>query len=96
MKGTNNKSKEKALYFLKRAKETSDLATKLVLLNNSYNSFDSLKPAYAVVFLNKYEFQTIINACANDSDCDVQCSLTNYNLENFCNLLQAEIEKCLN
>ena len=96
MKGANNKSKEKAQYFLKRAKETSDLEAKLILLNNAYNCFDSLKPAFSVVFMGKDEFQAIINACAKDSDWDLACSPTHYNLENLCGLLQSEIEKKLN
>lgn len=83
---------EKARYFFERAKETSDLEAKLILLNNAYNCFDGLKPAYSVVFMSKDEFQALINACANDSDCDLKCSPAHYDLQNFCNLLTLEIE----
>ncbi len=83
---------EKARYFFERAKETSDLEAKLILLNNAYNCFDGLKPAYSVVFMSKDEFQALVNACANDSDCDLKCSPAHYDLQNLCNLLTIEIE----
>ena len=86
------KSVEKAQYFFERAKETSNLEAKLILLNNAYNCFDGLKPAYSVVFMSKDEFQALINACANDSDCDSKCSPAHYDLQNLCNLLTSEIE----
>ncbi len=90
-----DKAKDKAQYFLKRAKETSSLETKLVLLNNAYNCFDALKPAYTVVSIEKEQFKAIINACINDSDSDVQCSLSQYNIEAMCKTLQSEVEKSL-
>ncbi len=86
---------EKAKYFLKRAKESSDLETKLILLNNAYNCSDVSKPVYCVVSMNKEEYQAIINACANDSDTDTKCSLSQYNLKSICKTLQSEIEKAL-
>ncbi len=86
---------DKVKYFLKRAKEASDLETKLVLLTNAYNCLkgldDSLKPAYSVVFMSKDEYQAIINACINDSDTDSKCSPANYDLASLCNKLEQEI-----
>lgn len=111
MEKTVDKASEKAVYFLERAKETSTLETKLVLLNNAYNclvgscddscddscgsSCDGLKPAYAVVSMGKDEYRAIINACINDSDCDAKCSLSKYNLALLCKTLQTEVEKFL-
>lgn len=88
-----DKKIEKAKYFLKRAKETSDLETKLILLNNAYNCFDGLKPAYLVVFMTKEEYQAIISSCVDDSDADAPCNPRDYNLASLCSLLQGEIEK---
>lgn len=89
----HEKALEKASYFFKRAKETSDLETKLILLNNAYNCFDGLKPAYSIVFMSKEEYQALISACANDSDMDILCRPSSYNLEALCKLLQSEVEK---
>lgn len=89
----HEKALEKASYFLKRAKETSDLEAKLILLNNAYNCFDGLKPAYSIVFMSKEEYQALISACANDSDMDILCRPSSYNLEALCKLLQSEVEK---
>lgn len=93
MEKAHEKTLEKASYFLKRAKETSDLETKLILLNNAYNCFDGLKPANSVVFMSKEEYQALISACANDSDMDVSCRPSSYDLEALCKLLQSEVEK---
>lgn len=90
-----DKAMEKAQYFLKRAKETTSLETKLVLLNNAYSCFDGLKPAYTVVSMGKEEFKAIINACVNDSDSDVKCSLSQYDFKSICKTLQTEVEKIL-
>lgn len=87
---------DKAVYFLNRSKETLDLESKLVLLNNAYNglaenSFDGLKPSYLVVSMGKEEFQALISACVNDSDVDSKCSPAQYNLAALCKLLEDEI-----
>ncbi len=95
MEKTTEKAIEKAQYFLKRAKETSSLETKLILLNNAYNCFDGLEPLYSVVFMSKEEFQAIINACVNDSDCDVQGRPFHYDLKSICETIQTEVEKIL-
>lgn len=90
-----DKTLEKATYFLKKAKETSEFETKLILLNNAYSCFDSLKPAYSVVFMSKEEYQALIGACVNDSDCDAKCSPAQYDLATICKTLQSEVEKFL-
>ncbi len=85
----------KAKYFFDRAEKVANLEEKLILLNNAYSCFDGLKPAYSVVFLPKDEFKALINACANDSDCDLKCSPAHYDLETLCNKLQLEIKPLL-
>lgn len=95
MDKAKDKALEKAKYFLKKAKETSELETKFILLNNAYICFDSLKPSYSVVFMGKEEYQTLISACANDSDCDAKCSPAQYDLATICKTLQSEVEKFL-
>lgn len=93
------KFREKAEYFFKRAKETSDLEAKLILLNNAYNclgeGFTGLKPAFSLISMSKEEYRALLSACAKDSDVDAKCSPAHYDLEAFCAVLSEAVCKAL-